>query len=105
MPKGEKYVDRAAKSLEEELRKVKTEGDRSRYKRCCLYRDRAEDWPLRAPPVRLRGTVSAHRKTDGIGSLLYFIIIIFYFPENSGAKEIPYIYIYIYIYRCERNQR
>lgn len=95
LPKGEKYVDRAAKSLEEELRKVKTEGDRSRYKRCCLYRDRAEDWPLRAPPARHRGTVSAHRKTDAIGSLLYFIIIIFYFPENSGAKEIPHIYKYI----------
>ena len=55
LPKGEKYVDSAAKSLEEELGKVKTEGDRSRHKRCCLYRDRAEDWPLRAPPVRRRG--------------------------------------------------
>ena len=31
-----------------------------------------------------------HRKTDGIGSLLCLIIIIFYFPENSGTKEITH---------------
>lgn len=34
--------------------------------------------------------MSAHRKTDGIGSLLPLIISIFYFPENSGTKEITH---------------